>query len=351
MRGTLSPAAHRSARAHPEVSVLLPFRDCAPWIGGTLADLRAQTLGAFEVVAVDDGSTDGGPESVREVAARDPRVRLLSPGRVGLVGALNLGLAACRAPLVARMDGDDRCRPERLESQVAFLAAHPGVAVLDSRYVPFRDDGPVGEGFAAYAAWHDGIEDHASFEREMLVENPVCHPAAVFRKAWVDRVGGYRPGPFPEDYDLWLRLARAGARFHKLPERLVSWRDHGARSTRTDRRYTEAGFFPLKWDHLVATRLPRRSVRVAVWGAGPSARPWTSALVARGQDVAAVIDIDPRKVGRTRHGVPIVSGDAVDSLTVDLLLVCVGARGARTQIRDRLRSSGRREGRDFLFLR
>lgn len=327
----------------------MPVRDVAATVREAVDSILGQGFEDLELIVVDDGSTDGTCDRVlsRVVDDRLHLVELGSPQ--GIVEALNRGLAVARAPLLARMDGDDRCSPDRIGLQVDFLDGHPDVDVCDSRVEIFRDDGPPGGGYLAYQGWLDSIEDHADFVREFLVENPVVHPASMSRTALLQRVRGYREGPFPEDYDLWLRCLRAGARFHKLPQRLVGWRDHGERATRTDQRYARKAFFPLKWVHAEAAVL-RPGQTVAVWGAGPSARPWLRALKQGGYDLCAVFDIDPVKVGRTRQGVEIVHPDEVEGVSFDIMLVAVGARGAREHIRAHLAPTRLREGRDFLFV-
>ena len=105
----------------PHVSILMPVRNEERFLAAALRSVAAQTLTDWELVAVDDSSTDATPAILAEAARRDPRIRVLRPAERGLVPALNAGLAACRAPLVARMDGDDVSHPRRLASQAEFL--------------------------------------------------------------------------------------------------------------------------------------------------------------------------------------------------------------------------------------
>jgi len=331
----------------PAVSVLMPVRDMQATILAAVDSILAQRFEDLELIVVDDGSTDGTPDRVAR--RTDPRLQLIRQPSTGIVGALNNGLATARAPLLARMDGDDLARPARIGAQVEFLERHPDIGVCDSRVEIFRDDGPVAGGFRAYQEWLDTIEDHDDFLRNCLIENPVVHPASCSRTDLLRGVGGYRDGGYPEDYDLWLRCLRAGARFHKLPQRLLRWRDHGSRLTRTDARYGRAGFFGLKWEHLQHWRLGSDD-RIAVWGAGPTARPWLRALDRSDAPLAAVFDIDPIKIGRTRQGVEILPVDDVERASFDLLLIAVGARGARQLIRDRLAETTLVEGEQFLFV-
>ncbi len=342
--------ADPAATPTPAVTVLIPVRDAEATVGAALRSIRDQRLRELQIVVVDDGSRDGTPAVLARHAAADPRVQPVRlPRPAGIVAALDAGLARARAPLLARMDADDVAHPERLARQRAFLATHPEVDVCDTRVEITRPDGPAAGGFRAYGAWLDSIEAHDDFVREFLVENPVVHPAVVVRTALLRRVGGYREGPFPEDYDLWLRCLRAGARFHKLPERLLRWTDRDDRLTRTDPRYARRSFFELKWDHLARTRLPEVS-RVVVWGAGVGARPWRRALARSPAELVAVLDIDPAKIGRTRQGAPVRPADEVEALSFDLLIVAVGARGARAEIRARLAGTRLVEVRDFLFV-
>jgi len=305
------------------VHVALPVRDVAPWIEEALDSLVAQTFDRWTATVVDDGSTDA---TARLVRGRDPRIRLLQPGRVGLAAALNLAVAG-DAPLVARMDGDDVCHPERFEAQVEFLGRRPDVHVLDTRVTCFRDDGPLPGGMARFERWLDGIEDEAEFAREFLVDSPICHPAAMVRRS---ALLPYRDGDFPEDYDLWLRMRRAGARFHKLPRKLLRWRDRSDRATRADRRYRRGAFVPLKIEHFEATNT---APRVAVWGAKKHGKPWIRAL-----NPCAVVEIDPAVVERA--GIPVIRPAQLPATRPDLVLVAVGSAGARVAIEAQLAAMG-----------
>lgn len=331
----------------PAVSVLLPVRDAAPWLEPCLRSLRRQTLRDFEVVAVDDGSSDGSLRILQEWAERDPRLHVISTPPRGLVAALNTGLAACRAPLVARMDADDAAHPERLELQLSVLERDPKVDVVACgvRHVPVHR---VGEGLRRYEAWLNGLQDHEAVLRERFVESPIAHPAAVVRRRSLEEVGGWRDPGWPEDYDLWLRLAQSGAVFAKVPRVLYFWRDHGRRLTRRHARYTKEAFLRAK-AHFLARGPLRHAARTVVWGAGPTGRRLARALEREGVKPAAFVDIDPRLRGRTRRGVPVLDPEELPAWLVSgaVVLAAVASRGAREAIRSRLAAMGLVEGTDF----
>lgn len=329
----------------PRVSILLPVRNEAGLLPAALASLARQTFPAWELVAVNDGSTDASGAILNHFAARDSRVRVLHQPPAGLVSALNTGLAACRAPLVARMDGDDVCHPRRLALQAAYLDLHTDVTLLACRvrHVPRQS---LTEGMRAYELWQNSLLDHDAILRDLYVESPFTHPSVMFRRDAVLGLGGYRDCGWPEDYDLWLRMAHAGARFARLPETLFFWRDRPERLTRTAIAYSRTAFRDCKMHHLRQSFLDGAS-EVTLWGAGIEGKAWRKTLLSQGIAVRRWIEVDPRKIGQTIHGAPVLG---IESLAPGdgKILVTVGSKGARRQVRDFVARAGLREGLDLI---
>jgi glycosyltransferase involved in cell wall biosynthesis len=326
----------------PRVSVLLPVRDAAAFLEEAFGSLRAQTLADHEVLAVDDASRDESPRLLASLARQDPRIRVLRPEAPGLVAALNAALARARAPYVARMDADDRAAPERLLRQARRLDQDPGTDVLGCRVALGEEAGP---GMRAYVAWSNALLDHDAIVRDLFVESPLVHPTVMMRREALLALGGYRAFDGPEDYDLWLRAHAAGLRFAKLDEPLLFWRDGKARLTRTDPRYAPARFLALKLGHLERALAERPAV---LWGAGKTGKGWARALLGRGHRVAAFVEVDPRKLGQTIHGAPVLPVSAAGAFPGALHLIAVGQPGARERIRGEAARLGLREGRQLV---
>jgi glycosyltransferase involved in cell wall biosynthesis len=329
----------------PRVSIVLPYRDVGGFVEEALGGVLAQQGVSLEVLAIDDGSADDGPARVARMAARDARIVPLATGGIGLVGALELGRRSARGPLLARMDGDDVALPGRLARQVALLEAQPSLGAVGTRVEAFAD-GPLGEGMQRYVEWQNGLvtaEDHA---RQLFVESPLCHPSVMLRREALDAVGGYRDGPWPEDYDLWLRLDAHGFGLAKVPEVLLRWRHRPGRATFRDPRYALHAFFEAK-GRFLAPRLSRLGRPIAVWGAGPTGKRTARALEASGVFAELFVDIDPRKIGRVARGVPIASPSALERGR-HTVVVAVGARGARDLVRAELAAGGFVEGEDYV---
>lgn len=317
--------------------MLLPVRNAAATLGECLASLAAQTLRDHEVVAVDDGSTDHSAEILERTAVRDRRVRLVRGPHRGLVAALTTAVDQARGRLLARMDADDVAAPERLRLQVRRLEGDAGVDVLGCRVRLVG--GMANAGMRAYVAWQNRLLDHDAIVRDLLVESPLIHPSVMMAAAAFRRIGGYRSFDGPEDYDLWLRARAAGLRFAKLKETLLLWRDGPRRLTRTDPRYAPGRFRALKLHSLEAGPLRERR-GVVVWGAGPIGKSWAADLRRRGHDVAAFVEVDPKKFGQRIHGIPVVDVPAAGRLPGLLHLAAVGRPGARERIRAEARRLG-----------
>lgn len=332
------------------VSILLPLHNAADTLAETLDCIRAQTLDDFEVVAVDDGSTDDSARLVRQAAESDPRFRLLQPGRVGLVKALNTGLSACRSELVARMDGDDHMHPQRLRKQLDFMHVNPQIQLLACQVEMFPEEA-VQAGYREYIRWQNGLLDNQAISAEIYVESPFVHPSVMFRREAVMGLGGYREGDFPEDYELWLRMHHARLSMGKLPERLFSWRESPGRLSRTDSHYSREAFDRLRADYL--SRDPRlaKNRPIAYWGAGRKTRLRAKRLIEKGFPVTAWIDIDPGKIGNRLQGVPVVSPQWLETVKErPFVLSYVTNHGAREDIAAELESMGYRKGRDYLMV-
>lgn len=329
------------------VTVVLPFYNAAGTLAETLDSIQQQTLEAFTLIAVDDGSTDSSAEVVRERMHQDPRIQLLQPGRQGVVGAMNTALAHCQSSLVARMDADDLMAPARLELQSKFMQKHPDIDLLGSRVNMFADT-PIADGLNQYIRWQNGCLTPQQIADNIYVELPIAHPSLMFRREAVLQAGGYRDGDFPEDYELLLRLHQRGHRMAKLDEVLLHWRDSGERLTRTDPRYSRDGFDRIRAHYLAADPRLQSARALALWGAGRRSRKRAAHLLEQGFRPVAWIDIDPRKIGNTIGGIPVVEPAWLQREERPFVLNYVNNHGARDLIGAELEAMGYRQGEDYL---
>lgn len=327
------------------MSVLVPCRDAEEHLPACIESLGAQTLDAFEVVAVDDGSGDRTRELLEAWRRRDARVRVLGGGR-GLVPSLRAAAAAARAPLLARMDADDVAVPERLERQADALRARPELAAVGTgvRYVPRS---AAGRGYRRYERWLNALHEPEELARDLFVECPVAHPTLMMRRSAYRALGGYRDAGWPEDYDLLLRLHRAGMRAANLDEVLLEWRLRPESRSRVHPAYGEEAFLRCKVHFLLQGFLPAGRPTV-VWGAGRRGKPLARALAAEGRAPEAFVELDPARVGQRIHGADVLDPAGFRRRYPDpggpgdaYVLGAVGVPGAREEIREALSATGR----------
>ncbi|KGQ18852.1 Glycosyl transferase family 2 [Lysobacter dokdonensis DS-58] len=214
----------------PSVSVVMPVHNGAQYLRAAIDSVLMQSTRDFELVIVDDGSTDESRAIIEQAARDDARVRLLAlDANVGIIGALNAGLDIAGGEWIARMDADDLCDPQRLKRQRAYLEAN----ALDLCGTWFTE---FGEGPARTVRWP---VSEPAVRAAMLFQNTLCHPTVMARRAVFDAYRYQESHRTVEDYDLWSR-ALVDFRIANMPEALLRYRRHGGQVSTVRRDQMEA---------------------------------------------------------------------------------------------------------------
>jgi glycosyltransferase involved in cell wall biosynthesis len=201
----------------PTVSVILPAYNGARFLKEAVDSIVLQTFQDWELILVDDGSTDHTPEIMK--GYNDPRIRYLkNEENKGLVYSLNRAIEASTGRYIARMDADDFSQPDRLEKQVIFLESHPDIGVYDVRQQFIDDTGNPTDSF------NSDITGTENILRKMPWFNCMGHPSVMMR-AEIAKAYRYRKVVY-EDYDLWLRVLNDGLKLERTPEPLLLYRVH-----------------------------------------------------------------------------------------------------------------------------
>jgi hypothetical protein len=200
----------------PLISVLMPVFNCQAHLAEAIDCIRAQTLADWELIVVDDGSTDDTPLVIDQVARTDQRIRAVRQANAGVGAALNTALDLARGKYLARMDGDDRTPADRFAMQVAFLEREPGITVVGGWHRIF---GGTQERVCEFPT------EPARIKATLLFRNPMSHPTAMMRRdAFLAEGWRYSERrKYPEDYDLWATIARRHE-LANLPTVLLDYR-------------------------------------------------------------------------------------------------------------------------------
>jgi glycosyltransferase involved in cell wall biosynthesis len=274
--------------AAPTISVLLPVRDAGRYLAAAVRDVLAQRDVDFEVIAVDDGSRDGSGDRLEAFARTDRRLRVIRTDGVGAARALDLALAAARAALIAQMEADDRCPPDRLARLETALQAQPEWHGVASRATPF---GFASEGMRRYVGWQNALTTPDAMARGRFIEIPALHQTGLYRRASLDVVGGFvgntEAGGWPLDIDFWMRWYQRGLIAGKVPRVLYRWRQHARQSTRTSPAHAQHSMRRCKAHYFA--RGPGRDRAIDVLSVGATLAGWREALRAAGcVDVEAI---------------------------------------------------------------
>jgi len=240
----------------PKISVLMPVFNAAKYLPIAVRSILEQTFRDFELIAVNDGSTDRSPAILQRFAQQDARIKIITRPNTGIVGALNDGLAVAQGELIARMDADDIAYPERLAIQLHYMECHPeivaigsGVRMIDPRGVPLKN-------------FH-GFTDPQTLRSKLIEASDIgiIHPTLMVRRGVLQRLGGYREQyKLVEDVDLFFRLLDEGE-LANVPDILLGYRQH-LESTNAKKHATQR--------RLVAQCLAEHRTR---WNLPPLATP------------------------------------------------------------------------------
>jgi glycosyltransferase involved in cell wall biosynthesis len=304
-------------------------------------------MGDFECLLVNNNSTDKSPQIAGSWPQKDSRFILLNETRQGVVFASNAGAKVARGQYVCRMDADDQASPHKLELQNNYLDAHKETDAV-AGWAEHIGDPDTSRGFARYVEWSNSVQSMEQILNSRFIEAPIINPTAMWRKETALLHGMYRKGPFPEDYEMWLRWLHKGVKIVKIPEVVLKWHDSEERLTRTHPIYSEEAFYFIKSHYLakwLAKNNPHHPV-VAIWGASIISRRRARILWKYGIQFSCYIDIrrDRQLDKKIMHYKDLPPPGKM------FILVYIKQMDAREQIKAYLTEQGYTEGKNFVLV-
>jgi glycosyltransferase involved in cell wall biosynthesis len=332
---------------NPEISVVLPFYNAASTLKVAVESVLNQTYADFELLLVDNNSTDKSRTIANDVALTDSRIQVLNEQKQGVANAMNCGLENAKGKFLARMDADDIALPKRLEKQHQFLIENTEIGFVGSevKYIPHNENTA---GFKRFVDWANSFHLSAEIELNRFVEIPIVNPTILFRRELFEIYGGCLDGDFPEDYEMQLRYLASGVKMAKLAEPLLEWHDYSTRLTRTDERYSINAFFKTKAKYFKGWSEKNNPFHpnIWVWGAGRKTRQRAKLLENEGLKIDGYIDIVKTKTTKktTLHFTEIPACGSI------FIVQMVTKTGARKLIKDFLLKADYVEGEDFILM-
>lgn len=334
-------------RTPAKISVLLPFYNAEKTIDRAIRSIADQERDDFECILVDNNSSDGSRLIAEQWVARDKRFRLLSESRQGVMYASNRGAEEALGTYLARMDADDVALPERLRLQSEFLDLNSEYGAVAGRVLHVGDPNSTG-GFRRFVEWSNSLCSYEEIYLRRFIEAPIVNPTAMWRRSVMEQHGMYRAGPFPEDYEMWLRWLDQGVKIAKLEEVILEWHDSEQRLTRTDPIYSDRSFYEIKSRYLALWLTENNSFHpeVAVWGASRISRRRARMVEEHGISINTYIDT--KKGRQIERG--IIYYEDLPPAGQMFILTYIRQMDNRERIQTFLEDRGYVEGRDYLLV-
>jgi glycosyltransferase involved in cell wall biosynthesis len=332
--------------AMPRISIIMAVRNTALYLPACLDSVRAQSFRDWELVAVNDSSSDASRTILAAYAAKDKRIRLFdSPGR-RLNPALQEGYRQARGSLLNRMDSDDIMPPEKLAIMHRTWCEHGRGSVVVGATRHFVDEGEVGQGFRRYDEWLQSVARQQSHYREIYRECTIPSHCWLMHSDDFSVIGGFQD-IYPEDYDLAMRIYARQLKIISLDKILHYWRDRQERISRTWEEYRDNRFFGLKVRYFL--RLDRDEKRpLLLWGAGRNGKDMAKLLLANGQTWHWFTD-NQRKIGEEIYGIRMEDEEKIPDYPNGQIMIVISARGQRQRIIDKLARWRKMPQQDYWF--
>lgn len=329
----------------PDISVILPYYNAEATLEQATRSILNQSFLNFELLLINNNSTDRSPVIAQQLSAFDLRIKLYNELQQGVVFAANTGMKAAEGKYVARMDADDVAHPKKLENQFKHLESNPKISISATQVNYQTVDSNLND-FSHFVDWSNRLNIWKDIYENRFVEFPIVNPTLMIRKSALEGIGYLKEGHFPEDYEWFLRAIDKGHIIEKLAIPLLAWCDSQYRLTRTDSRYESDAFFQIKTKYLASHLKKKDQTEVWIWGAGKLGYQRSQLLIAYGIIIEGYIDI---RKDKKLPQYPCVHFHEIDIATQPFILSYVSNRDRRDEVRTFLNKKGYAEGKNYII--
>lgn len=333
--------------AQPLVTIIMAVKDTAPYLRDCLDSILAQTYQNWELIAVNDHSSDASPEILQEYADKDPRVRFFNSDRPKLIPTLQVGYAETKGVLINRMDSDDKMPDYKLQVLVEEWQKYGKGTVIAGGTEHFVDEGEVGDGFLKYERWLNQVAKTSTHYQEIYRECVIPSHCWLIHKDDFDAIGAFYPIIYPEDYDLCFRMYKAELNVVGIDKILHHWRDRSNRISRTWDEYKDNRYFELKLRFFY--EIDRDHTRpLILWGAGRNGKDMAKLLQSYDDTFHWMCD-NERKIGKDIYGVRLKHYKDVAFLEKPQIIIVVASPDGKKEIESQLKTWNKKPVDDYWF--
>jgi glycosyltransferase involved in cell wall biosynthesis len=331
---------------NPLVSILTPFKNTENYISECIQSILNQTYSHWELIIVDDNSTDKSYDIVGNFSKKDSRIKLLKNTGSGIIDALQLAFKTSKGDFITRMDSDDVMMPNKLEVLTNNLITY-GKNHIAVGLVEYFSDFGVGEGYKSYETWLNNLTVNGTNYSEIYKECVIPSPCWMTYRSDLIACDAFNPHLYPEDYDLTFRFYKHHFKCIPYNEVLHKWRDYSTRTSRTHVHYAQNHFTTLKMHHFLDIDYDKEKT-LTIWGAGTKGKIMAAILIERHIPFEWICD-NPKKIGKDIYGKTLREFNTLSEIKNPQSLITVANKTAQTEIRAFLESLKMQPLKDYIF--
>ncbi|WP_290696212.1 glycosyltransferase family 2 protein [Lacinutrix sp.] len=330
----------------PLISILIPFKNTQKFLSECLDSLITQTYTNWELLIIDDNSTDKSYNLVEEYANSDKRIKLFKNEGSGIIDALKLAFSKSKGDYITRMDSDDIMPTIKLETLLNNLKQHGKNYVATGLVSYFSAEG-ISDGYRKYEDWLNSLTTKGTNYSEIYKECVIPSPCWMISRENLVAIDAFNPVRYPEDYDLTFRFYQANYKVIACDKVLHQWRDYGTRASRTDANYAENSFIDIKLHYFLKLDY-NSSQPLVIWGAGNKGKTIAKKLKALNIPFHWICD-NPKKIGKHIYDVEMKPFQYLETLEHFQCIVSVANKEEQVIIRNYFFKLTKESMRDYFF--
>tara|TARA_R110000868_G_scaffold257575_4_gene514836 strand:+ start:25786 stop:26793 length:1008 start_codon:yes stop_codon:yes gene_type:complete len=328
------------------ISILIPFKDTEEFLPECIGSIIDQTYDDWEILAVNDNSTDKSLEIMHSYAKRDPRINVMKNEGKGIIEALRTAYSRSKGSFITRMDSDDIMSENKLETMLKALETHGEGHVALGKVKYFCKEG-VGGGYKGYEKWLNHLTEQGTNYSEIYKECVIPSPCWMVYRNDLNSVGSFLSNRYPEDYDLAFRFYDKRLKCIPCNEVLHHWRDYSYRTSRTSENYAQNYFLDIKLFYFLKLDHDKQRPLV-LWGAGNKGKNLAKNLMEQCIDFTWVCN-NTNKIGLDIYDKKMAHYLEIEQLEQAQIIITVANREAQEFIRGYLSAKGKNPVQDYYF--
>ncbi|KAB1067104.1 glycosyltransferase [Tamlana haliotis] len=331
---------------NPLVSILIPFKNTENYITNCLTSIIKQSYPHWEVLIVDDHSTDNSYSIVESFAKQDQRIKLLKNSGSGIIDALALAFENCQGDFITRMDSDDVMRENKIEVLTENLLTYGRQHVALGKVHYFAETG-IKAGYKSYELWLNALTEKGTNYTEIYKECVIPSPCWMVHREDLIACKAFTPNTYPEDYDLAFRFYKYGFKCIPCDAVLHDWRDYSDRTSRTHEHYAEYHFIDIKLKYFLELDY-KKDKTLVVWGAGNKGKTIAKKLTALNIPFEWICD-NPKKIGKDIYGTVLKPFRSLEAIKNPQSIISVANKEEQKVILDYMEQLKLKAIEDYVF--